>query len=134
MSLPRVVVVGGHGKASSALLPQLEHILTLSSSQVALHFARLAAPTYQVTSLVRTRDQYDDITAAGATPSLLSLEESDVQALTSAFEGARAVLFAAGAGGKAGPERTKAVDFEGAVKVRSFEFRGPILRAWKSRS
>ena len=33
------------------------------------------------------------------------------------FKGNDVVVFSAGAGGKGGPERTKAVDYEGAVKV-----------------
>ncbi|KAK4700689.1 hypothetical protein P7C70_g5554, partial [Phenoliferia sp. Uapishka_3] len=98
MSLPRVVVVGGHGK-------------------VALAFARLASPTHAVTSLVRSQDHFADIKANGATPELLSLEDADIAALAKSFTGAKNVLFSAGAGGKGGAERTKAVDFEGAVKV-----------------
>jgi uncharacterized protein YbjT (DUF2867 family) len=34
-----------------------------------------------------------------------------------AFEGVDVVYFSAGAGGKGGPEKTKKVDYEGAVKV-----------------
>ncbi|GAA5962818.1 hypothetical protein JCM21900_004098 [Sporobolomyces salmonicolor] len=97
-TLPRIVVVGGHGK-------------------VALHFARLASPSYAVTSLVRSQDHFDDIRSTGATPTLLSLEDASVDQLTQAFEGAHGVLFTAGAGGKGGKERTKKVDEEGAIKV-----------------
>ncbi|KAL8278750.1 hypothetical protein RQP46_008819 [Phenoliferia psychrophenolica] len=98
MSLPRVVVVGGHG-------------------QIALHFARLASPTHAVTSLVRSKDQFEDIRATGASPELLSLEEASIKDLAHSFTGAKSVVFAAGAGGKGGAERTKKVDLEGAVKV-----------------
>ncbi|GAA6005640.1 hypothetical protein JCM11491_003710 [Sporobolomyces phaffii] len=96
--LPRIVVVGGHGK-------------------VALHFARLAAPSFAVTSLVRTEDHFSDVEATGATASLVSLEDASVDQLAAAFDGAHGVLFAAGAGGKGGPERTQRVDHLGAVKV-----------------
>jgi hypothetical protein len=60
-----------------------------------------------------------DITAAGATPHILSLEASTVADLTSLFQSVQpnAIIFSAGAGGKGGPERTKAVDYEGALKV-----------------
>ncbi|GAA5904504.1 hypothetical protein JCM6882_008926 [Rhodosporidiobolus microsporus] len=97
-TLPRIAVVGGHGK-------------------VALHFARLAAPSFSVTSLVRSKDHFGDITSTGATPQLLSLEEASVEQLAEAFRGKEGVLFSAGSGGKGGKERTKAVDEEGAIKV-----------------
>lgn len=48
---------------------------------------------------------------------LLSLEDDDVATFTAAFQGSHLVYFSAGAGGKGGPERTKKVDYEGAVKV-----------------
>lgn len=48
---------------------------------------------------------------------MLSLEDDPVPTFTSAFEGVQTVYFAAGAGGKGGEERTKKVDYEGAVKV-----------------
>jgi uncharacterized protein YbjT (DUF2867 family) len=58
-----------------------------------------------------------DIKAASATPLLLSLEESAVGDFTAAFQGVDVVYFSAGAGGKGGEERTKSVDYEGALKV-----------------
>ncbi|GAA5835785.1 hypothetical protein JCM11251_007425 [Rhodosporidiobolus azoricus] len=97
-SLPRIAVVGGHGK-------------------IALHFARLAAPSYHLTSLVRSEDHYDDIQSRGASPHLLSLEEASVEQLAEVFKDKDGVLFSAGAGGKGGKERTKAVDEDGAIKV-----------------
>jgi len=48
---------------------------------------------------------------------LLSLEDAPVTDFTSAFEGSEVVVFSSGAGGKGGPERTKKVDYEGALKV-----------------
>ncbi|GAA6058639.1 hypothetical protein JCM10212_004050 [Sporobolomyces blumeae] len=98
MSLPRIVVVGGHGK-------------------VAIHFAKLASNKYNVASLVRTPNHFAEIEQAGATPKLLSLEDASEAQLSEAFEGAAGVLFSAGAGGKGGKERTKAVDEIGAIKV-----------------
>ncbi|KAJ7607535.1 NADH(P)-binding-domain-containing protein [Roridomyces roridus] len=99
MSSSKIVIVGGHGNVS-------------------LRLARLLTPTHSnVTSIIRSEEHKDDITAAGATPLLLSLEESPVSAFTEAFEGAYVVYFSAGAGGNGGEERTKAVDYEGAVKV-----------------
>ncbi|KAJ7055245.1 NADH(P)-binding-domain-containing protein [Mycena amicta] len=95
-----VVIVGGHGNVS-------------------LRLARLLTPTHTVTSLIRTPEHTVDITAAGAKPLLLSLEDSTVAQLAVAFTDAKAevVYFSAGAGAKGGEERTKSVDYEGAVKV-----------------
>ncbi|GAA5876415.1 hypothetical protein JCM16303_003523 [Sporobolomyces ruberrimus] len=98
MSLPRIVVVGGHGK-------------------VALHFTKLASSTFSITSLVRSESHFSELESLGSTPKLVSLEESSVEDLASIFKGAQGVLFAAGAGGKGGKERTKKVDEEGAIKV-----------------
>lgn len=119
MSLPRVVVVGGHGKVRVQRRRSSPPAPADTSLQVALHFAHLASASHAVTSLVRSRDQFQDITATGASPQLLSLEDASVSELSAAFAGARSVVFSAGAGGKGGAERTKAVDFDGAVKVRS---------------
>ncbi|KAI5481656.1 hypothetical protein MNV49_002882 [Pseudohyphozyma bogoriensis] len=97
-SLRKIVVVGGHGK-------------------VALHFARLASSSYSITSLIRDPSHVPDIKSVGAEPLVLSLEDSTKEQLRDAFEGSFGVLFAAGAGGKGGSERTKKVDYEGALKV-----------------
>ncbi|GAA5852597.1 hypothetical protein JCM8547_002556 [Rhodosporidiobolus lusitaniae] len=97
-SLPRIAIVGGHGK-------------------IALLFARLASPSFSVTSLVRTKDQFGDIEQTGAKPHLLSLEEASVEQLVEVFKGVQGVLFSAGSGGKGGADRTKKVDEEGAIKV-----------------
>ncbi|KAF8154274.1 NADH(P)-binding-domain-containing protein [Crassisporium funariophilum] len=56
-------------------------------------------------------------TLLSATPLLLSLEDASAQQLSDAFTSQDVVYFSAGAGGKGGEERTKKVDYEGAVKV-----------------
>jgi len=94
----KVIIVGGHGNVS-------------------LRLARLLGPSHDVTSIIRTAAHEDDIKAASATPLLLSLEDSSVADFTAAFQGADVVYFSAGAGGKGGEERTKSVDYEGALKV-----------------
>lgn len=60
-----------------------------------------------------------DLRALGATPAILSLEESSAQDIAALLKerNADAVLFAAGAGGKGGKERTRKVDYEGALTV-----------------
>ncbi|KAJ7271165.1 NADH(P)-binding-domain-containing protein [Mycena rebaudengoi] len=94
----KVVIVGGHGNVS-------------------LRLARLIGPSNSVTSIIRTPEHEADIKAASATPLILSLEDSPVSEFTAAFQGADVVYFSAGAGGKGGEDRTKAVDYEGALKV-----------------
>ncbi|KAB5592867.1 hypothetical protein CTheo_3656 [Ceratobasidium theobromae] len=96
-----LAIVGGHGK-------------------VALHLARLAvARSHQVTSLIRDPAHAQDITDIGAVPKLISLEDAPAADFTALFTETNAdvVCFSAGAGGKGGEERTKAVDYLGAVKI-----------------
>lgn len=104
MSTPQsILIVGGHGK-------------------VALHLSRIlsTAPyNARITSLIRDPSHKQDIIATGAQPRLLSLEDASVDEVKGAIEEVKAdiVYFAAGAGGKGGEDRTKAVDYKGAVKV-----------------
>ncbi|KAF8651081.1 hypothetical protein AX16_004943 [Volvariella volvacea WC 439] len=93
-----VVIVGGHGK-------------------VALRLTKLLIGPHNVTSIIRNAEQVQEIAAAGAIPLLLSLEDSPTSAFTQAFQGKDVVYFSAGAGGRGGEERTKTVDYEGALKV-----------------
>jgi len=96
-----VCIVGGRGK-------------------VALRLANLLANrNHTVTSIIRDPSHSQDIASAGATPKLLSLEDAPVTDFTNLFENTKAdiVYFSAGSGGKGGEERTKKVDFEGAVKI-----------------
>jgi uncharacterized protein YbjT (DUF2867 family) len=91
------VIAGGHGK-------------------IALRLARLLAGRGdRVRGLVRNRDHFDDVSAAGAEPVLADLED-DVD-LDPAVQGADAVVFAAGAGPGSGAERKKTMDLGGAVKL-----------------
>lgn len=95
----KLVVVGGHGK-------------------VALHLARIASQNgHAVTSVIRDPSQSQDITDTGAKPHVLSLEDAPVSDFAQLFTGANSIVFAAGAGGKGGEERTRAVDYAGALKV-----------------
>ena len=60
-----------------------------------------------------------DPLALKAHPEILSLETTTVPALTSLLTtiSPDTILFSAGAGGKGDPSRTRAVDYEGALKV-----------------
>ncbi|KAI0700611.1 NADH(P)-binding-domain-containing protein [Cytidiella melzeri] len=97
-----VVIVGGHGNVSM----RLTRLLT-------------ARPDTHVTSIFRNPSHTAEIAETGATPVVLSLEDASVAEFADAFRTAQAdvVYFSAGAGGKGGPERTKKVDEEGAIKV-----------------
>ena len=85
-----------------------------------MRLARLLSDKqYAITSIIRTEDHIPDITAISptVTPLILSLEHSPVSAFTEVFTGADTVVFTAGAGGKGGQDRTRIVDYEGALKV-----------------
>ncbi|XP_006455918.1 hypothetical protein AGABI2DRAFT_210556 [Agaricus bisporus var. bisporus H97] len=94
----KVTIVGGHGNVS-------------------LRLARLLSPKNTVTSIIRNIEQGNDIKSTGSTPFVLSLEDSPASDFAVAFQNQDVVYFSAGSGGKGGPERTKKVDYEGAVKV-----------------
>lgn len=88
--------------------------------KIAMHLAKLLVNKgFSVTSVIRSPADADDITAIQARPEIISLEDADASTFTTLFEAtnAKLVYFIAGAGGKGGPERTKAVDYNGAVKI-----------------
>lgn len=79
--------------------------------------AKIIGPHNFVKSVIRTEAHVPDIEAVSSHPLLLSLEDASVEDFSRAFESTDVVYFSAGAGGKGGEERTKKVDYEGAVKV-----------------
>lgn len=85
--------------------------------RVGLLLAKQASSEFHVVSLVRNKDHFKDVQDQGAHPQLLDLEHASVSELASAFQRSKAVVFSAGAGGKGGPEKTKAIDLLGAIKV-----------------
>ncbi|KAI4522419.1 NAD(P)-binding protein, partial [Schizophyllum commune Loenen D] len=93
-----IVIVGGHG-------------------QVALRLTRLLTPKHTVTSIIRDPAHAADITAASATPLVLSIEDSTPADFAKVFTGKDVVYYTAGSGGKGCEARHKSVDHEGAVKV-----------------
>lgn len=91
---------------------------------MALHFTRLAAARgHKVFSLIRQPEHASDLptgsSADAVQPVIASLEQSSASDIASLFTkySPDVILFSAGAGGKGGPERTKAVDEQGAIKV-----------------
>ncbi|EJU00617.1 hypothetical protein DACRYDRAFT_89632 [Dacryopinax primogenitus] len=99
-SICSVAIISGHGK-------------------IGLCLAHLLSPKYTISSIICSSTQFQDILTTGAHLLLLSLEEASMQEFTKAFEDIKVdmVVFSFGAGGKGGLERTKAVDYEGVVKV-----------------
>jgi nucleoside-diphosphate-sugar epimerase len=97
-----VLLLGGHGK-------------------VALHMTRLlAARGHQVTSIIRNPAHVADIQSLCesplVTPVVSSLEEATPESAKALMNGIDWVVWSAGAGGKGGKERTKAVDEDAAKK------------------
>ena len=74
---------------------------------------RLTARGHQAVSLHRDPSQADDLRALGAHPVQASLTELDAAALAQCMAGSDVAVFAAGAGGKGGPEMTQAIDGRG---------------------
>ncbi|UTT39528.1 SDR family oxidoreductase [Glutamicibacter mishrai] len=93
----RVVLIGGHGKVALLAAP------------------KLVARGFAVDSLIRNPDHSAEISATGATPVVLDIENAGVEQLAEAFSGAHSIVFSAGAGGGS-KERTRAVDFDAAVR------------------
>ncbi|EPQ30132.1 uncharacterized protein PFL1_02249 [Pseudozyma flocculosa PF-1] len=100
-----IFVIGGHGK-------------------VALSFTRQAAARgHRIISMIRQPEHASDLpagtTADAVQPVVASLESASVDDLAHLFQTHQPdiILFAAGAGGKGGADRTTAVDHHGAVKT-----------------
>ena len=95
--MPRIAIIGGHGK-------------------VALHLARiLAAQGHEVSSLIRKPEDRADVEATGATAVLADVEHLTTEELSEALSGHDAVVWSAGAGG-GNPARTYAVDRDAAIR------------------
>ena len=84
-----------------------------------MRLARLlsARSNTQVLSIFRNPEHTKEVSETGASPLVLSLEDDPAKKIAEAFEKKDIVYFSAGAGGKGGPERTRKVDYEGALKV-----------------
>lgn len=94
----RIVIIGGHGKVALLAAPKLK------------------AAGYVVDSIIRNPGQSDGVRRAGGNPVVLDIESAGVDQLASAFKGAQAIVFSAGAGG-GNPQRTHAVDYEAATRA-----------------
>ncbi len=92
-----IAIIGGHGK-------------------IALLLTRLLADQgSKVTSVIRKAEQSGDIEAAGGTPLVADAETLSPEDFAEHLTGQQAVVFAAGAGGGGGADRTYAVDRDAAI-------------------
>src|SRR5690554_1801540 len=94
----RIMIIGGHGKVALLAAPKLKEA------------------GYAVDSIIRNPGHAEDVRAAGGNPVVLDIESADVDTMASAFQGALALVFSAGAGG-GNPQRTHAVDYEAATRA-----------------
>lgn len=94
--MPKVMVLGGHGKVAQLATP-----LLLDAG-------------HTVTSVIRNPDQEDTIRGLGATPLVFDVETATQHDFARIFAGQDAIVWAAGAGG-GNPARTYAVDRDAAI-------------------
>lgn len=88
----RVVIAGGHG-------------------QIALRLSRLLSERWdEPVGIIRNPAHAEDVQAEGAQPAVLDLESATVEDLMGILRGARAAVFAAGAGPGSGIARKDTVD------------------------
>ncbi|WP_460945671.1 SDR family oxidoreductase [Okibacterium endophyticum] len=105
-----IAIVGGHGK--------IARLLTRG----------LAEHGHRTLSIIRNPEHAGDIVGDGGEPLLLDVESATVDQLASAFDGADAVVFAAGAGPDSGPERKHTVDYGASVLSAQAASRAGITR------
>lgn len=105
-----VAIVGGNGQIARLLHPLL--------------VGRGHTPI----ALVRSESHRNRLEAMGAAVRLLDIEHSTVGDFGAAFEGAHAVLFAAGGGPDGNLERKRTVDLEGSLKSIEGARRAGITR------
>lgn len=88
------------------------------SGKVARHVTRLAVSRgIRVKSIVRSSEHVAELETLGAEVVVEDIEKTTVERLAHIFNSSNVVIWAAGAGGKGGPERTKSVDRDAAIKT-----------------
>ena len=118
MAATRVLLLGGHGKIAMKLTPML------------------TAKSWDVTSVVRNKDQESEIKSLGNGPGKIDVlvdslddvsEESHAKRILETVNPS-IVVWSAGAGGKGGPSRTKAVDETAAKAYISASIHSPTVK------
>lgn len=94
----RVAIVGGSGRVARQIIVQLR------------------ARRDDAVAIFRNPERFDELAELGAIPVALDIETATAEQLAAVLVGADAVVFSAGAGG-GDPARTRAVDFDGAVRA-----------------
>ena len=89
----------------------------------------LAAESHNVYSIIRNPDQKSDVEGLGGKPVIQSIEESSIDDMAKIITNAKAstVIWSAGAG-PGSPERTKAVDNEGAIRSMDATVKAGVKR------
>lgn len=95
--MARILIFGGRGKVARLLIPLL------------------VARGDEVTAVIRNDAHADELSALGATPAVFDIERETRGGVARFVEGQDAVVWSAGAGG-GDPERTMAVDRDGAIR------------------
>ncbi len=106
----RVVIAGGHGQIALLLI------------------RRLTQAGHHSVGLIRNPDHESDVVAAGGEATEFDLELHGADDLVPVLEGADAVVFAAGAGPKSGPERKWTLDRDGAGKLADAAVQARVRR------
>ena len=94
----RVAIIGGSGKVSRELITLLH------------------ARGDEAVAIFRNAARADELAGLGAIPRVLDIESASEAELGDVLAGADVVVFSAGAGG-GDPARTRAVDYDGAVRA-----------------
>jgi uncharacterized protein YbjT (DUF2867 family) len=97
--MKNILIIGAHGKIGQLLSKQLSN-----------------STNYKPTAFIRKESQKSDFDSDGINFLVGNLEES-VADLSNKFEGYDALVFTAGSGGSTGPDKTLAIDLDGAVRT-----------------
>lgn len=108
--MARVVIVGGHGKIARELGKQLSE--------------RGDTPV----GLIRKPEQATELERLGSQPVIVDIEAAGEDEFITAFQGADAVVFAAGAGPDGKVERKQTVDLAGSLKSVTAASRAGVSR------
>jgi uncharacterized protein YbjT (DUF2867 family) len=94
----KVIVIGAHGQIGQHLVKKLAD-----------------SENNQPVAFLREASQESDLPCTGTEVQIGDLEDS-IDSLSAQFDGAQAIVFAAGSGADSGAEKTLTVDLEGAVR------------------
>ncbi|WP_027498740.1 NAD(P)-binding oxidoreductase [Rhodococcus sp. 114MFTsu3.1] len=106
----RVVIAGGHGKIA-------QHLIQV-----------LTARGDRAVALIRNPHHVDAVTALGALPEVVDLENASVEDVAALLHDADAVVFAAGAGPSGGVERKDTVDRAASVLLADAAEKAGVAR------